>query len=150
MDDEKVLELRRPRGRAAIIFTVCAVVAAAAAFLIVPVTGIAVQTLMQRILKSLLFALLWLAALFTAGAALSALRDLFESPTVTLDGETLNVYGHDPIRLCEILQIQVEGCAGKAKGLSLTLENGEDVFVKQNSIDIPAETLKYAIEIRKK
>ena len=66
------------------------------------------------------------------------------------NGETLNVYGHDPIRLCEILQIQVEGRAGKAKGLSLTLENGENVFVKQNSIDIPAETLKYAIEIRKK
>ena len=150
MGNQNVLELRRPRSRAAITFAVCAVAAAAAVFFVFFVMGIAVQTLMQRILKSLLFAVLWLVALFCAGAALSSLRDLFEAPTAILDSETLNICGREPIRLCEISRMQVEGGAGKAKGLRLTLENGDNVFVKQHCIDIPAETLKYAIEIRKK
>ncbi len=145
MNTKQTLILKRPKPRAVITLAVGFPVAAAVIRLMIFVAGINPGNLTGRILNSVCFVLLWICALLASAFALSAVRDLFCSPSVILDGTSLRVYGFEPLSVSDIADMETDS---KCRNLFVTAGDGTVINIKQRNINIPVETLKYAIQLR--
>lgn len=92
-----------------------------------------------------LFSFFSIALAFTLTAFLNAVRNLFSGPTVILTNKKINVFYYDDILLSDITGITVDK---NEKTMCVTLVSGKEITIKKMWVDIPLETLKYAISIR--
>ena len=122
-----------------------------AALTAVCVLGIAALYIQQpktdfyKILCVVLFSFFSIALAFTLTAFLNAVRNLFSGPTVILTNKKINVFYYGDILLSDITGITVDK---NEKTMCVTLVSGKEITIKKMWVDIPLETLKYAISIR--
>lgn len=122
-----------------------------AALTAVCVLGIAALYIQQpktdfyKILCVVLFSFFSIALAFTLTAFFNAVRNLFSGPTVILTNKKINVFYYGDILLSDITGITVDK---NEKTMCVTLVSGKEITIKKMWVDIPLETLKYAISIR--
>lgn len=103
------------------------------------------KTDFYKILCVVLFSFFSIALAFTRTAFLNAVRNLFSGPTVILTNKKINVFYYGDILLSDITGITVDK---NEKTMCVTLVSGKEITIKKMWVDIPLETLKYAISIR--
>lgn len=103
------------------------------------------KTDFYKILCVVLFSFFSIALAFTLTAFLNAVRNLFSGPTVILTNKKINVFYYGDILLTDITGITVDK---NEKTMCVTLVSGKEITIKKMWVDIPLETLKYAISIR--
>lgn len=103
------------------------------------------KTDFYKILCVVLFSFFSIALAFTLTAFLNAVRNLFSGPTVILTNKKINVFYYGDILLSDITGITVDK---NEKTMCVTLVSGKEITIKKMWVDIPLETLKYAISIR--
>lgn len=122
-----------------------------AALTAVCVLGIAALYIQQpktdfyKILCVVLFSFFSIALAFTLTAFFNAVRNLFSGPTVILTNKKINVFYYGDILLSDITGITVDK---NEKTMCVTLVSGKEITIKKMWVNIPLETLKYAISIR--
>lgn len=122
-----------------------------AALTAVCVLGIAALYIQQpktdfyKILCVVLFSFFSIALAFTLTAFFNAVRNLFSGPTVVLTNKKINVFYYGDILLSDITGITVDK---NEKTMCVTLVSGKEITIKKMWVNIPLETLKYAISIR--
>lgn len=103
------------------------------------------KTDFYKILCVVLFSFFSIALAFTLTAFLNAVRNLFSGPTVILTNKKINVFYYGDILLSDITGVTVDK---NEKTMCVTLVSGKEITIKKMWVDIPLETLKYAISIR--
>ena len=103
------------------------------------------KTDFYKILCVVLFSFFSIALAFTLTAFLNAVRNLFSGPTVILTNKKINVFYYGDILLSDITGVTVDK---NEKTMCVTLVSGKEIKIKKMWVDIPLETLKYAISIR--
>lgn len=103
------------------------------------------KTDFYKILCVVLFSFFSIALAFTLTAFFNAVRNLFSGPTVILTNKKINVFYYGDILLSDITGITVDK---NEKTMCVTLVSGKEITIKKMWVDIPLETLKYAISIR--
>lgn len=103
------------------------------------------KTDFYKILCVVLFSFFSIALAFTLTAFLNAVRNLFSGPTVILTNKKINVFYYGDILLSDITGITVNK---NEKTMCVTLVSGKEITIKKMWVNIPLETLKYAISIR--
>lgn len=103
------------------------------------------KTDFYKILCVVLFSFFSIALAFTLTAFLNAVRNLFSGPTVILTNKKINVFYYGDILLSDITGITVDK---NEKTMCVTLVSGKEITIKKMWVNIPLETLKYAISIR--
>ncbi len=103
------------------------------------------KTDFYKILCVVLFSFFSIALAFTLTAFFNAVRNLFSGPTVVLTNKKINVFYYGDILLSDITGITVDK---NEKTMCVTLVSGKEITIKKMWVDIPLETLKYAISIR--
>ena len=103
------------------------------------------KTDFYKILCVVLFSFFSIALAFILTAFLNAVRNLFSGPTVILTNKKINVFYYGDILLSDITGITVDK---NEKTMCVTLVSGKEITIKKMWVDIPLETLKYAISIR--
>ena len=103
------------------------------------------KTDFYKILCVVLFSFFSIALAFTLTAFFNAVRNLFSGPTVILTNKKINVFYYGDILLSDITGITVDK---NEKTMCVTLVSGKEITIKKMWVNIPLETLKYAISIR--
>ncbi|PWM45672.1 MAG: hypothetical protein DBX47_03780 [Clostridiales bacterium] len=104
------------------------------------------KTDLQKIICVVLFTVFSVAFAFTFTALLNAIRNIFSRPTVILDNEQIEVFRYGKILLSDIKSVSVDE---SKKTLFLMLKTGESIPIKKSIVNLPLETLGYAVNIRR-
>ena len=143
---EVILSVKRPIIRNAVTALISGVIFTAALVPFLSVVGATPENFNQKILISVGFSLLWVIMLFSSGFFIDSIRNMLSKPTIVLTNDTIQIQEHEIIMLSDIAAAETFGKDGRLK---LTLKDGEEITVKQSALNIPTQTVLYAINLRK-
>ena len=143
---EIVLSVKRPIIRNAVTALISGTLIAASIYPFCLVIGAAPESFNEKLLISVGFTLLWVLMLFSSGFFIDSIRNILSKPTIVLTNDTIQIQGHELLMLSDIASAET---VGKDKRLKITLNSGEEITVKQSALNIPTQTVLYAVKLRR-
>ena len=140
------LSIKRPIIRNAVTALISGAIFTAALIPFLGVVGAVPESFNEKLLISVGFSLLWVVMLFSFGFFIDSIRNMLSKPTIVLTNDTIQIQEHEIIMLSDIAAAETFGKDGRLK---LTLKDGEEITVKQSALNIPTQTVLYAINLRK-
>ena len=100
------------------------------------------QTLGPRLAEAIFFCVMLIGSLFLVMAAANCIRNLLSPPTFLLNNEQIYLIGR-AVPLADVSKVEL--CGGK-----LQITAGEETLtLKKTDVNVPLETIHYAIQIRR-
>jgi len=146
--DEIKVVCHRPKRKNVVWLSVFVISCVILSVLLIIIVSLSPEDFFMKILNSIGFILIMYALLFSVFFAINSLRNILAKATVILDDNNIKIYQNEILPLKKIKNLEIE--KKKKKKFLKLITTDDEIKINEKIINIPVETLKYAIEIRMK
>ncbi len=107
--------------------------------------GLPRETVLEKTVNCIAFALSWVISVFMLAGTVNCFRNIFSGPSVVLTNERLSVQRKGEMSVCDIDKEKISVQKNK---VVFEDKNGNRITVKKSMISIPVGTLAYAVGLR--